>query len=261
MDILHKELVYKTVDQIDLHLHLFEQHERDRNILVPAIVFFFGGGWVSGTPEQFFPHCQYLASRGMVAISAEYRIKNRHGVSPLECVLDGKSAVRWIRAHAVDLGLDPGRIAAGGGSAGGHLALCTAMVQESQDTTQEDTESMPDAMVLFNPVVDPTEGPIGARFPGNQAQRLSPAHYVRPGLPPTIVFHGTADTTVPFDQVERFCSKMNQAGNICHLMAFEDYGHGFFNAGRHENKPYRETVAAMERFLALFGYLKDPPTS
>ena len=80
-------------------------------LITAAIVFFFGGGWVGGTPKQFFPHCTYLASRGMVAISAEYRVKDRHGVTPLECVLDGKSAVRWVRAHASELGIDPTLIA------------------------------------------------------------------------------------------------------------------------------------------------------
>jgi acetyl esterase len=257
MDILRRDIVYQTIDQIELRLHLFEQRDRDRRILVPAIVFFFGGGWVGGTPEQFFPHCQYLASRGMVAISAEYRVKDRHGVTPQECVLDGKSAMRWVRAHAAELGIDPQRIAAGGGSAGGHVALCTAMIQVDGET-QAAASAMPDALVLFNPVADTTEGQISVRFPGGQAQALSPAHHVCPGLPPAIIFHGTADTTVPFAQVERFCERMVQAGNICRLVAFEGKGHAFFNYGRDDNQPYRETIVAADRFLVSLGYLRGP---
>ena len=71
----------------------------------PAAVFFFGGGWVGGSPRQFYPKCHLLAERGMVAISAEYRTKKSHGTDPRACVEDGKSAARWIHEHAAELGM------------------------------------------------------------------------------------------------------------------------------------------------------------
>ncbi|MDH4238929.1 MAG: carboxylesterase family protein, partial [Phycisphaerae bacterium] len=92
-------VVYKTIGEVELKLHIFKPPEQDAKELSPAIVFFFGGGWVGGTPEQFYHQCEHFASRGMVAISAEYRVKNRHGTTPFECVADGKSAIRWVRAN------------------------------------------------------------------------------------------------------------------------------------------------------------------
>ena len=76
--------------------------------------------------SQFEPQATYLASRGMVAARADYRVKSRHGVTPEGCVEDAKSAVRWLRQNAAKLGIDPDRIVASGGSAGGHIAACTA---------------------------------------------------------------------------------------------------------------------------------------
>src|SRR5210317_2600573 len=121
-----KAVVYKKVGQVELNIHVFNPPDYAASDKRPAIVFFFGGGWNGGSPSQFYPHCAYLASRGMVAMSAEYRVKTRHGTSPRECVKDGKSALRWIRIHADDLGIDPNKLAAGGGSAGGHVAAATA---------------------------------------------------------------------------------------------------------------------------------------
>ena len=72
--------IYKTTPQGELAIHIFEP---DTDEQTAAIVFFFGGGWTGGNPQQFFPHCQHLAKRGMLAASAEYRIKSKHNTSPL----------------------------------------------------------------------------------------------------------------------------------------------------------------------------------
>ena len=120
--------VYKEASGTKLRLYIFNPAGHKPADNRPAIVFFFGGGWNGGTPKQFEPHARYLASRGMVALLADYRVKSRQGTSPFECVKDGKSAVRWIRKNSSRLGIDPSRIAAGGGSAGGHVAAATGTV-------------------------------------------------------------------------------------------------------------------------------------
>ena len=120
--------LYKKVDGHELYIHCFFPDGHDsKTQRKPAIVFFFGGGWVGGTPTQFYPQCEYLAKRGMVAMSAEYRVASRHKTTPLECVKDGKSALRWIRKNSNKLGIDPKRIGAGGGSAGGDVAAAVAL--------------------------------------------------------------------------------------------------------------------------------------
>ena len=112
-----RSLIYKITDEVELLLHVFEADRADpADDPAPCILFFFGGGWRAGTPEQFYPHCQYFASRGLVAISAEYRV-SWDDPKPFECVTDGRSAMRWLRTHAEDLGIDSDRVAAGGGSA------------------------------------------------------------------------------------------------------------------------------------------------
>ncbi|HPU06447.1 MAG TPA: prolyl oligopeptidase family serine peptidase, partial [Thermogutta sp.] len=89
---------------------------------------------------------------------------------------------------------------------------------------------------------------------------VSPYHHIRPGLPPMIIFHGTADTTVPFATVKLFAEAMTRAGNQCRLVPFEGAGHGFFNYGRKDNTAYKETVRQMDQFLTSLGYLEGEPT-
>ena len=151
-------VVYKTIGDVELKLHIFEPPERQSKEPVPAIVFFFGGGWVGGTPTQFYHQSDYLASRGMMAISAEYRVRSRHGTTPFECVADGKSAIRWVRANADKLGVNPDKIVASGGSAGGHVAACTGVIEGlDEESENSNISSKPNALVLFNPAVDLVE--------------------------------------------------------------------------------------------------------
>jgi len=256
-----RSLVYKTAGDVKLSLEVFLPPGNKPEACRPAIVFFFGGGWVGGSPKQFYPHCRYLASRGMVAISAEYRVHSRHGTTPWDCVRDGKSAVRWVRANARQLGVDPKRIAAGGGSAGGHVAACTGTI-DGLDEPGEDAAvaSRPDAMALFNPVIDTGPGGYGYSRLKEKYKEISPVEHVEPGVPPTIIFHGTRDTTVPLANCRDFQDRMKKAGNRCELLTFEGASHGFFNYGRGDGTAFVETVRAMDRFLVELGYLEGEPT-
>jgi acetyl esterase/lipase len=254
-----EQVVFKTIGEIDLVMHIFKPAVR-KPLPASAIIFFFGGGWRNGTPAQFFPHCEYFASRGMVAFSAEYRVKNRHNVTPFACVADGKSAMRWVRKNAEIYGVDVKRVVGAGGSAGGHVAACTALVQ-GYDQKDEDmsVSSVPDALVLFNPVLDTTQARFIARFEGNPLS-LSPQHNIRAELPPTIIFHGKADTTVPYAKAEIFTALMREAGNRCELVGFEGKTHGFFNYGRGDGTAYIEAVRAADIFMTSSGFLEGEPT-
>jgi acetyl esterase len=257
--------IYKTVGETALSLYIFESGS-DPKSNRPAIVFFFGGSWSRGTPEMFAPHCRYLASRGMVAITADYRVATRQQVKPVACVADAKSAIRWLRRNAERLGIDPRRIAAGGGSAGGHIAAAAATLPEF-DEPHEGTgiSSVPDALVLFNPilVLAPLEGRELSGFGANKTPdklgadplALSPAHHVKPGTPATIILHGRGDKTVAFASVEAFADMMKAAGNRCELIGYDGQGHGFFNYGKSGGRYYRETLAAADAFLVSLGYL------
>ena len=246
--------VYKTIGDVKLNAYIYKPADWKASDKRSAIVFFFGGGWTSGSPGQFEQHCKHLASRGMVAITADYRVKSRQGVTPVECVADAKSAVRWTRSHAAELGIDPDRIAAAGGSAGGHIAACTGVL-DTFDEANEDVKirSKPNAMVLFNPALDIAL--LTDRL-GDVAPRLSPLQHVKAGVAPTIVFHGKADTTVPYASTERFETAMKKAGNSCKLVGYEGQAHGFFNYGRGDGQMYKNTLAETDQFLVSLGWLK-----
>ena len=251
-----RTVMYKAVEGDDLELHVFSPGGRKPGDRRPAIVFFFGGGWVGGTPAQFYPHSRYFALRGMVAISAQYRTRNSHGTGPFACIADGKSAIRWVRAHADDFGVDPDRIVAAGGSAGGHVAASTALLQGLDEPGDDlSISSRPQALILFNPVIDTTEKGYGAEKLGARQIEASPVHHVRSGLPPTIVFHGTADTTVPFENVERFRAFMARAGNRCTLVPYKGKAHGFFNRAR-DLGAYLDTTARADSFLQKLRFLR-----
>jgi acetyl esterase/lipase len=252
--------VYKSIGEVKLSLHVFRSAERPKSDpkieKLPAIVFFFGGGWNSGSVTQFVKRGEYLASRGMVAVIADYRVKSRHGVTPIECVADAKSAIRWVRMHAGEFGIDANRTVAAGGSAGGHLAAATALTKGLDEKSEAPKiSSAPDALALFNPALD-LSAPRLREMIGERALEISPLHQVRRGAPPTIIFHGTAVTTVPFKQAEEFCAAMKKHSARCELKSDEGRAHGFFNYGRGDGEDYFSTLRALDEFLISLGYLK-----
>ena len=252
------KVVYKTTPQGPLKLHVFRPTDWRAGDRRPALVFFFGGGWIGGTPTQFYPQARYLADRGMVACCAEYRVRSRHGTRPAECVRDGNSAVRYLRRHAAELGIDPDRIAAGGGSAGGQVAAATALC-DGFDEPAEDAavSSDPNALVLYNPVVHNGPGGWGHDRVKDHWRQISPLHNVDADAPPTILFLGTADRLIPATVAQEYGRRMEDAGRRCELKFYTGRGHGFFN--RRDGKPNPDhdlTTAQTHRFLASLEYLE-----
>ena len=153
--------VYKKIGDVRLQAYIYSPVDHKPGDDRPVAVFFFGGGWRAGTPAQFMEHCKHLASRGMVAIAVDYRVSSRHQTKAVDCVSDAKSAIRWVRENHQRLGVDPKRVLAGGGSAGGHLAACTAVVEKYDETTENlRISSIPNGLALFNPalVLAPIKG-------------------------------------------------------------------------------------------------------
>jgi acetyl esterase len=254
--------IYKRVGERELKLYALRPENWKASDRRPAIVFFHGGGWAQGVPNQFNQHCTYFASRGLVCIQVEYRLvtaRDGSNPGPVVCIQDARTAMRWVRSHATELGIDPQRIAAGGGSAGGHLAAQVGMMSTFDDP-QDDRKisARADALLLFNPVLDNGPGGFGTKAIGDRYPEFSPAHNVSPDDPPAILFLGTEDKLIPVATLEKFRAAMHAAGVRCELHLYEGQGHGFFNA---KNTTYfhRTTVAA-DRFLASLGWLTGAPT-
>jgi len=251
-----RTLVYKKIDDTELKLHIFNPEGHRASDQRSALVFFFGGGWKGGSPSQFYPHCEYLASRGMVAMSAEYRTETPHNTTPKECVKDGKSAIRWVRQHAAELGVDPAKVLAGGGSAGGHVAAATGTCPAFEEAGEDlGISSVPGALVLFNPVFDNSPKGYGYNRVSDYWQKISPMHNINSTTPPTIVWLGTKDKHVPRETAENYKALMEKQGLRCDLHLYEDQPHGFFNYQNREI--YERTIVQMDHFLSSLGHL--PP--
>ncbi|KAF0238547.1 MAG: carbohydrate [Prolixibacteraceae bacterium] len=247
--------VYKNVDGVELEMVMYKP-QAPAGLKLPAIVFFFGGGWVKGDPSQFQFQAEYLATRGMVAFCPDYRTQSRHSTTPFESVKDAKSAIRYLKIHGDELGIDINRIVASGGSAGGHLAACTAVIDDINEAADDLTvSSVPMLLVLFNPVVDTGKKGYGQQKLAGREFELSPVHHLTPDVPETLIMHGKADTIVPYENVHRFNYLMKQQGNKCTLVGYKKQGHGFFNYSK-SPKYFKKTLAKTEAFLDRHNLLK-----
>ncbi len=247
---------YKPFDSTALEMVVYRPVVETEKSL-PAIVFFFGGGWVSGSPGHFRLQAEYLASRGMIAICPDYRTKNSHGTSPFESVKDARTAMRFIKSRGSEMGIDTSRIFASGGSAGGHLAACTAFIDDINEESDDLSVSpVPFALILFNPVVDTGKLGYGQEKLNGREFEISPVHHITPGAPPTLIMHGKADTTVPYENVKRFKEVMKQEGNTFILKGYRKKQHGFFNYSRNPRyfkKTLRQTQSFIGNFITLPG--------
>ena len=260
---------YKSAEGHDLKIWVFNSTiTSKKNASAPAMLFFFGGGWHSGSPTQFVKYCERLSVRGMVGIVADYRVKSRQGVQAKTCVEDALDALQYIATNATALGIDSDRIAVGGGSAGGHLAASLGTIHASDPAA-------PKVMALFNPTTvlapiadDLSDAPSGefekmnARYKakeehlraliGLEPVELSPFHHVASNSPPTIIFHGTNDKTVPYESAKLFASQLKKNGVFVDLKTYEGAGHRFFN-----REPYfSQTAGELDAFLLGLGWLE-----
>lgn len=250
-----EKIVYKETTERDLHLFITKPENWNAYDKRPAIVWFHGGGWVGGPVKQFEDHSEHFAKLGIVSAMVEYRFVDKGAKTPpVHPCRDAKSAMRYVRSHAAELGIDPQRIAAGGGSAGGHLAAFTALVDGTDDPADKlGISPKPQALLLFNPVLD--NGPDGGwshhRVKG-RVETFSPAHNVTKDAPPTIIFLGTNDRLIPVSTMERFQKHMREAGATCELHLTEGGTHGFFN----QDPAKSNTIAKSEAFLREHGWLE-----
>jgi acetyl esterase/lipase len=246
-----RKIVYKKVADRELSLHVFQPEGWKASDKRVGYVTIHGGGWTGMGPERMYAFADHFAKLGLVSISVQYRLASvKTNTTVFDCVKDVRSAIRYVRAHADELGIAPGKIIASGGSAGGHLAASTAMFDVNEGSDDLNIPPTPNALVLLFPVID-TSAEGNARI-GERWKELSPAHNVRPGLPPTIIFHGTADPTTPFKGAQIFHDAMLKAGNRSELVIHEGGGHGYLM----RTQPlFDECLAKTDAFLKTLNLL------
>jgi acetyl esterase/lipase len=252
-----REIVYKKIGDRELRLFFFEPQGWKPADHRPCFIGIHGGGWTSGAPRSMYPFVTHCVEQGMVGISVEYRLyKAGTDVSVFECVKDARSAVRYVRAHATELGVDPQKIVVSGASAGGHLAVATALLPFDEAGEDTGVSCVPEALVLLSPVIDTSKEGYGNAKAGERWQELSPVHQVHAGLPPTIVFHGTGDATTPYAGAQRFNEATHTAGNRCELVTVEGAPHTYMFK---DATLHADTLRQMDAFLTSLGFIPTNP--
>ncbi len=253
-----EQILYKQIDTTKLFMEVYHPETIDKLKKYPAMIFFFGGGWNSGSVKQFESHAKYFSQRGIICFLVDYRVKNRQQTTPFESLKDAKSAIRFIREHAGELQIDSSKIIASGGSAGGHLAAATALIDSyNEDTDNLTVSCIPNALVLFNPVIDNGPGGYGYERIGTEYKRFSPLHNIKKGTPPTIFFLGTKDKFIPVETADYYRLIMERVESRCDLKLYDGQGHGFFNYRNFEY--YKKTVFETDKFLKSLGYINTEP--
>jgi len=262
-----EERIYKEVDSHELVADIFYTsvtRQRNEN---PAIAFFHGGGWVFGSPDEFHEACKRFAGKGFVTFSFQYRLSlnpdgtyPRAGITPVESVKDARSAIRWLRENADELRIDPGKVVVGGQSAGGQLALSTALFDSvNEDTDNLNISPVPNALLLYSSTVNTMEAWVD-RLLGDRRDEIweiSPYHNLKANMPPVLAFHGEADCTVLPYTIDLFRRKMLELSNHYQLITYEGRDH-YLGEGNEKYARYfdEEILERTDEFLVEFGFLE-----
>ncbi len=263
--VITKKVVYKKVGNRELSVDMFYTKSSQQKNDNTAIALFHGGGWVFGSPSEFYEACRRYARKGKVTFSFQYRLsRNEDGsyphpeITPVESTKDALSAIRWLRENAATLKINPDKIVVGGQSAGGQLALSTALIDSVNEVTDNlKISPMPNALLLYSSNVNTIEAWIDMLFGDRRLEiwSISPYHNLRKNMPPVIEFRGDEDDQVLPYTVEMFKAKMNQLGNY-----YEEY---VYPGKKHylapDNKKYatyfdEEILEKTDAFLEKFGF-------
>ena len=223
----------------EIEVHFPKNHDKAKQ--VPAIIMFHGGAWKKGDRSQFRFLCEYFATRGLVAATVTYTL----GKGKQACITDAKSAIRWYKQNASDLGIDPKRIITGGGSAGGHISLLATTnpgLNDPNDPKDIDTSVV--AYLLFNPALKPSKN-----------KDVTFENFITENMPPMVAFWGTNDIWLKGwnAAVKKLESLKNDSIN---WWTAEGQKHAFFN-----KEPWKTlTVIQSDKFLVKQGLLKGKPT-
>ncbi len=260
--------LYKKVAGSELHVDVFRPDQARPAAGHPAIAFFHGGGWVFGSPAEFHGACRRYATKGFVTFSFQYRLSIKaDGTYPhpditlVESVKDARSAIRWLRANAAELGIDPARIVVAGQSAGGQLAWGTVLF-DTINEVNDDAKISPraDALLLYSSNYNTMEAWADMIMDRRRSEiwSVSPYHNLKAGLPPTLAFHGNKDSMVGYYIAQRFVARTHELGNPFELITLDGRDH-YLGEGNEEYARYFDE-AILERtdeFLRQHGFMPD----
>ena len=251
-----KSTIYKhSADKPrEMEIYFPEDHDPTKS-KVPGLILFHGGAWGGGSLSQFRTACHYFARRGLVCATVNYRMLNKAETASLPvgetrkrvCITDAKSAIRWFKQNANELGIDPKRVITGGGSAGGHICvLATTNPGLNDPADSKDVDTSVAAYLLFNPAF---------ALDDVKDAEVDVCKYLTKEMAPAIVFFGTDDSWKKGWDIAY--EKLNLLGNTqIDVRIGDGQKHGFFN-----DEPWKTvTLIAADRFLVKQGLLTGEPT-
>ena len=250
-------VTYSVANNYECKLDVYTKRSITKPL--PTVLLIHGGGWVAGTKEGTMMMALPYLEMGLAVVNVEYRLA-KSSLAPA-AVEDCRLALRWVFKNAKEYGFDTTKIVVTGGSAGGHLALMTGMLDATDgfDMPKDWDYSgvQPKVAVIINwfgitDVKDLLTGPnrqnyavfwIGNQFNKDElALRVSPLSYVRKTLPPILTIHGDKDGLVPYDQAVRLHAKLTAAGVQNKLITVPGGNHGGF---------------AKPEMVRIFGAIRD----
>lgn len=243
-----------------LLMQVFRARGQSPGPQAPLVLLVHGGGWVTGDIRQFHPQCRFFSARGLDCVAVAYRVRSQHGSTPGDALDDLRDAVRFLRRHHSSLNLPLQRLVVGGGSAGGHLAAGLASPLPWPDPGADPaTPTRPDAVLLYNPMLDlspgmPDHGPVAAHW-----QALSPQHHLSAATSPTLVMSGDHDPEVAVATVQTHVQRLQALGVNARAVTYPGAGHGFFNPGAGRMAWFHQTNDEAWRFLAELGWVGAMP--
>lgn len=271
----HKNVVYKEVGGRRLHLDIYmPRAAHDGAALAPVVVFIHGGSWVEASKNNIKrTFRQYvlktLNENGFAVVSVDYRLANKNLSHMQHQIADCKDAVRWVRKHGADYGLDAGNIGVWGASAGAQLAMMAAYTDEGcypgaaelSDVSSRvnyliDTYGPTDLNTLFRTDLNPFMSAFAKLCVRkvimkrnrqlqcvtgfdieSQKKRVmqlcrefSPINYVNKDCCPTFIMHGGADTTVKIEQSVKMFIELRKCGVAAKMVRYKRLRHSFCNA-------------------------------
>jgi pectinesterase len=249
---VERDIVYAKYGdrEVMLDLYLPKQPAPGK---IPCIVVIHGGGWRSGDKTRFAAQAAYLAEQGFAAACIGYRLLPE--VTFPAPIVDCKAAVRWVRANAAKYGIDPDRIGATGGSAGGHL---TAMLATSHKVKELEgggghagvSSRVQAAVAMATPADMSAFGKRSEQsIDAKMVSLISPVTHVDKDSAPILLLHGTKDTLVPMAQSELLLKKYQAAGATADLVKIPDGIHAFWNGNQWFNDVMTRTAKFFREHL------------
>lgn len=250
-DIEESTLLYPSRDGTKQKIEVSYSKNLDKSKKHPLIIFIFGGGWTDGTPDHFKDQSIEFDRNDFITARIDYRVYNQDGTTIETAMTDAFYSLKYLDSVCDKIYADRNNVFLSGGSAGGHLALCSVLLNNIKNNLNVK------GLILFNPVIDTTES--GYMSAATTEQPLapimfSPIHHLKKGLPPTIIFDGTNDTTMPYKRVCEFCEESRKFGNDVTMVPYEGREHGFFNLfakNIHKEEDFKDTVKRSLEFAKL----------